>query len=164
MRRPSLVIFLALAVWLLAAAPVAAQDFRAGLSAYNRGDYRTALNVWRTLADRGDANSQAGMGFLYFKGLGVTQDYAQAADWFRQAAEQGQPEAQLFLGTLHYSGTGVRQSYVLAYKWCDLAQSNGASQAGPCRDAAGLRMTDAEITESTRLVDEWFARRAGASR
>jgi TPR repeat protein len=143
---------------LSAAGPAAAQDFRRGLSAFNRGEYEETLRQWLPLARRADADAQAGLGYLYFKGLGVQQDYAEAAIWFGRAAEKGQPEAQLFLGFLSYSGEGVTQSYVLAYKWCELAQSNGASEALPCREAAELHMTPAELAESERLVDDWFAR------
>lgn len=145
-----------LAAWTASAQQV--PDFRRGLSAYNRGQYAESYRRWQPLADAGDADSAAGLGYLYYKGLGVPQDYGAAADWFRRAAEQGQPEAQLFLGTLFYNGVGVRQSYVQAYKWCDLAQSNGASQAAPCRDAAQQRLTTAELDESSRLVTEWFTR------
>jgi uncharacterized protein len=157
---------MALVVTALAFAPASraddarSEDFRTGLTAYNRGNYAESYRRWQPLAQLGNPDAQAGMGYLYYKGLGVPQDYAAAADWFRQAAEQGQPEAQLFLGTLFYNGIGVRQSYVQAYKWCDLAQSNGASQAGPCREAAQQRMSEAEVDESARLVTEWFTRHA----
>ena len=140
----------------LASPAFADDDFRQGLTAFNRAEYTESLRLWRPLAEGGNANAQSGMGYLYYKGLGVKQDYGTAADWFRQAAEQGQPDAQLFLGTLFYNGVGVSQSYVQAYKWCDLAQSNGASQAGPCREAAQQRMNDTELAESSRLVTEWF--------
>lgn len=156
MVRSALCFCLVLAALLAPSAPERAQDFRSGLSAYNRGDYLAAIREWWPLAEHDDANAQAGLGFLFFKGLGVRQDDTQAAAWFGRAAEQGQPEAQLFLGSFYYYGNGVRRNYVLAYKWCDLAQANGASEALQCREAAALRMTAAEIDESTRLVTDWF--------
>jgi len=155
---PGLRLSLVLAGLISGAVPATAQDFRRGLSAFNRGEYGETLQQWLPLARLEDADSQAGLGYLYFKGLGVPQDYAEAAIWFGRAAEHGQPEAQLLLGLLNYYGEGVMQSYVLAYKWCELAQSNGASYALPCREAAELRMTQAELAESARLVDDWFAR------
>jgi TPR repeat protein len=157
MRYPAGWIGLSTAALLSAAAPSHAQDFRRGLSAYNIGDYAESLRQWRPLAEREDEDAQEGLGYLYFKGLGVAQDFVTAASWFRRAAEQGQPEAQLLLGMLHYDGQGVTRSYVLAFKWCDLAQANGAAQAMPCREAAALRLSDAEMAESSRLVSEWFA-------
>jgi len=157
-RLPGLGLSLVLVGLLGGAVPAAAQDFRRGLSAFNRGEYGETLQQWLPLARLEDADAQAGLGYLYFKGLGVLQDYGEAAVWFSRAAERGQPEAQLLLGLLNYSGDGVTQSYVLAYKWCELAQSNGASYALPCREAAELRMTQAELAEAARLVDDWFAR------
>lgn len=153
-------ILFACGVLALIAAPARAEDFRQGLSAFNRAEYAESLRLWAPLAEHGNPDAQASLGYLYYHGLGVRQDYAEAAGWFRRAAEQGQPDAQLFLGTLFYNGTGVRRSYVEAYKWCDLAQSNGASQAAPCREAAQQRMSDPELAESNRLVAEWFGRHA----
>jgi len=158
-RLPRLRLSLVLVGLLSGADPAAAQDFRLGLSAFNRGQYGETLQQWLPLARLDDADAQAGLGYLYFKGLEVQQDYTEAAIWFRRAAEHGQPEAQLFYGLLNYYGEGVTQSYVLAYMWCELAQSNGASYALPCREAAELRMTQAELAESARLIDDWFARR-----
>jgi uncharacterized protein len=147
--------FAARVILLLSAAqPAAADDFRSGLSAYNRGDYVTAFRDWYSLAESGDASAQAGLGFLFHKGLGVTQDDVEAAVWFEKAAAKGQAEAQLLLGTLYFFGEGVRQSYVMAFAWCEIAQSNGQSDALECRDAALERMTSAEIKQSFRLVTE----------
>ena len=111
-----------------------AQDFRSGLSAYNNGDYTTAFREWLGPAESGDPAAEAGIGFLFHKGLGVTQDDAEAASWFVKAAEQGQAEAQLLLGTLFFFGRGVPQSYVSAFAWCDIAETNGQSDASECRD------------------------------
>jgi uncharacterized protein len=144
------------ALLVLTAAPARADDFRQGLSAFNRAEYTESVRLWRPLAEQGNADAQAGLGYLYYHGLGVRQDYTAAADWYRRAAEQDQPDAQLFLGTLFYNGTGVRQSFIEAYKWCDIAQTNGASQAGPCREAAQQRLSDLELAESMRLITAWF--------
>ena len=96
----------------LACGTAAAQDFRSGLSAYDSGDYTRAFHDWFGLAEQGDAKSEAGIGFLFHKGLGVSQDDQEAASWFIKAAEQGQAEAQLLLGSLFFFGSGVPQSYV----------------------------------------------------
>jgi len=136
----------------------AAQDFRSGLSAYNSGDYTRAFRDWLGLAERGDAAAETGIGFLFHKGLGVTQDDAEASRWFVKAAEQGQAEAQLLLGTLFFFGRGVPQSYVTAFAWCDIAGTNGQSDASECRDAALEHMTQAEMSESFKIVSDWFGR------
>ena len=149
---------------LSAVQPATAGDFGSGLSAYNRGDYVTAFRDWYSLAENGDAAAQAGVGFLFHKGLGVTQDDVEAASWFEKAAEKGQAEAQLLLGTLYFFGEGVQQSYVIAFAWCEVAQTNGQSDALECRDAALEHMTNAEIRQSFRLVTEWQHRYSRPSR
>jgi TPR repeat protein len=111
-------------------------EFRKGLSAYNRSDFQKAMQIWLPLAEHEDAPAQAGLGFMYYRGLGVAIDNQKAAHWLRKAAEHGQPEGQLMLGTLYFYGRGVAQSYVQAYAWCDLAQDSGNADAPDCRDAA----------------------------
>lgn len=121
------------------------------------------MRDWLGLAEQGDPAAQAGIGFLFHKGLGVVQDDAEAAKWFVKAAEKGQAEAQLLLGTLFYFGTGVPQSYVTAFAWCDIAETNGQSDASECRDAALEHMTAAETAESFRIVTEWQNRHPRAA-
>ena len=140
------------------------EDFRAGLSAFNGGDYAKAMQLWRSLADSNDARSQAGIGFMYHRGLGVKTDDAQAAFWLRKAAEQGQAEGQLMLGSLYFFGLGVPQSYATAYAWCELAQDNGQAEAQICRDAALQSLTeDAQLRDAFRMVREFRERYGHAS-
>ena len=54
-----------LAVGLMLAGPVSAQDYDKGLSAYNAGDYATALQEWTPLAEQGYASVQYNLSFLY---------------------------------------------------------------------------------------------------
>lgn len=82
-----------LVVLLLSAAHTAtADDFRSGLLAYNRGDYISAFRAWYPLAERGDAPAQTGLGFLFHKGLGVTQDDVEAASWFEKLLARDKPK------------------------------------------------------------------------
>jgi TPR repeat protein len=129
-------------------------DFRRGLTAFNTGDYATALQVWRPLAEKDEPRSQAGIGFMYHRGMGVRADDREAAAWLLRAAEHGQAEGQLMLGILFYYGLGVAQSYVQAYAWCELAETNGNGDATLCRDAALEAMPDADREQAFRLVVE----------
>jgi TPR repeat protein len=141
-----------LSIW-IAHAGTSDDDFRRGLSAFNNGDYTTALRLWRALAERDEPRSEAGIGFMYHRGLGVAVDDREAADWLRRAAEHGQAEGQLMLGILFYYGRGVPQSYVRAYAWCELAEIDGNSDATLCREAALESMpSDADREEAFRLV------------
>jgi TPR repeat protein len=147
-----------------AAAGSPEEDFRGGLSAFNGGDFAAAMRLWRPLADRDDPRSQAGVGFLYHRGLGVKTDDVEAAYWLRKAAEQGQAEGQLMLGSLYFFGLGVPQSYPTAYAWCELAQDNGQAEAQMCCDAALQSLTeDAQLQEAFGLVRQ-FRTRFGPNR
>lgn len=104
-------------------------DFQAGLQAYQRGDYASALKEWQPLAQRGDANAEYNLGLLYAKGQGVPQDYKQAADWYRKAADQGVPAAQFNLGVIYANGQGVDANPEEARKWFSKAADHGIQAA-----------------------------------
>ncbi|WP_431023977.1 caspase family protein [Halomonas sp. H5] len=77
--------------------------------AYDRADYRTALNVWLEPAEAGDPEAQNYVGEIFEKGLGTEPDYVSAATWYRRAADQGYARAQINLGFLYEQGLGVAE-------------------------------------------------------
>jgi TPR repeat protein len=80
-----------------------------GEAAYQRGDYLTAVSLWRPLADYGDATAQVKLGQMYEEGHGVPQSYAEAIRLYRLAAEKGNAFAQDLLGLMYEEGEGVPQ-------------------------------------------------------
>ena len=90
-------------------------------AAYKRGDYATALQLYRSPAEQGDAFAQFTLGFMYDMGHGVLQDYAEAMKWYRLAAEQGHAKSQRMLGLMYGTGQGVPQDFVESHKWFKLA-------------------------------------------
>ena len=96
-------------------------DFEKGRDAYIKGDYATALNEWRPLAEQGMPRAQYNLGAMYQEGHGVPQDYMQASQWYTLAAEQGDSFAQYSLGRLYRRGEGVPRNYESAVKWYTLA-------------------------------------------
>jgi uncharacterized protein len=151
----ALIVFVAASVFRGTACAGTDEDkFRRGLTAFNTGDYATAFELWRPLAERHEPRSEASIGFMYHRGLGVAVDDREAAVWLGRAAEQGQAEGQLMLGILFYYGRGVAQSYVRAYAWCELAEINGNGDATLCRDAALESMTNGDRETAFRLAVE----------
>ena len=132
MRKPSLVPTLMPLVALVAVFPALA-DFRAGLDAFQKGDYTTAAKEWRPEAEEGDPGCQFNLGLLYLDGHGVPQSYAEAVNWFRRAAEQDYTPAQHNLGAMYGTGQGVKRDYVQAYKWLNICAAKG--NAGCARNA-----------------------------
>ena len=57
-------------------------DFDAGMAAYERGDFTTAMTEWRPLAEAGDPEAQYRVGGLYVFGEGTRRDYEIGVDWF----------------------------------------------------------------------------------
>ena len=106
-----------------------AGPYEDAVAAYQRGDYEAALNIWRPLAEGGDAIAQANVGLMYDSGVGVSQDYTEAAKWYRLAAVQGNAMAQFNLGLLYDNGTGVGQDYREALKWYRSAAAQGIAGA-----------------------------------
>jgi len=87
----------------------AAGPYEDGLAAYGRGDYATALRLWRPLAEQGNAGAQFNLGVMYDEGQGVPQDYAEAVKWYRLAAERGFANAQYELGVKYATGRLLRR-------------------------------------------------------
>ena len=85
-----------------------ASPFDDALSAYSRGDYETAMRLFRPLAEQGNADAQANLGFMYQNGQGVPQDDKRAIAWYRKAADQGNDYGQTTLGFMYESGRGVQ--------------------------------------------------------
>ncbi len=128
MQNASIVKRLGVSIVLLSLLAFAA-DFQAGLDAYNRGDFATALKEWQPLADQGEANSQYNLGLLYARGQGVAQDYKQAIVWYQKAAEQSVPAAEYNLGVMYANGQGVAANQEEARKWFLKAADKGVGEA-----------------------------------
>jgi TPR repeat protein len=110
----------------LASQPASAE---AANAAYQKGDYSTALNMARPLAEAGDARAQALLGQIYYRGRGVGTDDREAANWFRRAADQDNATAQFFLGGMYDEGRGVPQDYHESARWYQRAAEQGDGQA-----------------------------------
>ena len=143
-----------LAFFMTLSSPVAAQEFQKGLTAYQAGDYATALQEWRPLAEQGNVYAQNNLGLMHEYGRGVPQKIDEAVKWYRLAAEQGDVNAkhnldkmykifraffkiqkplaklgdvvaQADVGLMYELGQGVPQDYAEAVKWYRLAAEQG---------------------------------------
>jgi cell division septation protein DedD len=92
---------LAIGLSVMAAMPALA-DVKAGVDAWQQGDYAKAISEWRPLADAGDADAQFNLGQAYKLGRGVQPDLRAATDWYRKAAAQGHQRAEDNLGLVMF--------------------------------------------------------------
>jgi uncharacterized protein len=159
LRRALLMALLTLAAM---AGTAAAGPIEDASAAYQRGDYTTALRLLRPLADRGVAEAQYELGFMYYGGLGVPQSYVDAVKWYHVAADHGVVEAQHDLGIMYLNGQGVPQDYVRAHMWLNFAASQIPGSKNEERDAAvkardlvASKMTPAQIADAQSLAREW---------
>lgn len=152
------ILFAVLLVAVLAT-QASAQDFRAGLDAYDRGDFAAALREWRPLAEQGDARAQFNLGVILFNGQGIPHDPVEAVEWYRAAADQGYGPAQDKLAFMYETGQGLLQNYVEAYKWSTLAIRHGVEMR-KTRDALAAKMTAEQIAEADRAAAAWRPRLA----
>ena len=153
-----------LAFWILfltliAGSTADASPLRKGLAAFKRGNYATAAALLRLPAERGNADAQAVLCFLYAHGRGVPQSYPEAAVWCYRAANQGNTEGQYLMGLLYNKGHGVPENYVQAYKWLNLAASHAS---GPkkdfsyrIRDAVATKMSPKQVAKGQALAMAW---------
>jgi tetratricopeptide (TPR) repeat protein len=115
-----------------------AGPFEDGATAYARGDYPTAMRLWRPLAEQGDAAAQHNLGVMLRDGQGVPQNYTEAVKWFRRAAERGNAIAQSDLGVMYANGQGVTQSFSEAVNWYQKAADQGRAATNTSDIVNGL--------------------------
>src|SRR5688572_20033114 len=108
----------------LLALPAPAQNVKAGIDAWQRGD-TAAVGIWRPLAEKGDADAAFNLGQAYRLGKGVPIDLTQAQNWLERAARKGHVDAQSTLGLLLFQN-GNRVS---AMRWLKQAADAGEPKA-----------------------------------
>ena len=101
-------------------------DFDKGVTAFENGDFVTALKEWTPPAEQGNAEASYRLGFMYQWEM---QDYKTAVKWYTLAAEQGDARAQFALGFMYKNGEGILQDYKTAVKWYTLAAEQGDARA-----------------------------------
>jgi uncharacterized protein len=62
-------------------------------SAYDKGDFILARNLYSELANQGDRIAQFKLGVMYEESKGVAKDSREAVRWYSVASAQGFPEA-----------------------------------------------------------------------
>ncbi len=113
------------AIALLLAAQAGAQSVRAGIEAWQKGDYGAAITAWRPLAAKGDADAAFNLGQAYRLGKGVPLSLASAQGWYEKAARAGHVDAATSLGILLFQN-GNRTA---AMRWLKQAAEAGEPRA-----------------------------------
>ena len=118
------------------------------------GEYRRAAAMFRVLAEDGDAEAQAHIGYMTYKGEGVTRDRGKAVDWYRRAAVQGNRDAQYNLAVAYAFGEGVPQDDVEAVVWYRRASEQGSAIS---QYSLGVSYALGEgVEQSDALAAKWY--------
>jgi len=118
--------YLAALAWLIAlGAPLSAQSVAAGADAWAKGDYDTAVDNWRPLAEKGDPDAQFNLGQAYRWGRGVTANLSAAQTWYERAAGSGQMDAQVILGLMLFQNG----DHAAGLRWLKAASEKGEPRA-----------------------------------
>lgn len=146
------------ALLLLAAAPALAGPYEDGVDAAKRGDFKTAVALFRPLADKGVVEAQYSLGVCYERGLGVPESATEAVKWYKLAAAKGDVRAQYNLAVMAESGRGLKADPAEAAKWYRMAAAKGEPHAQyslgtMLLDGRGAAKNDAEAAS-------WFRKAA----
>lgn len=135
------------------------QSYNQAMQAYQSGQYATAYQRFRTLADFGSAGAQTMIGHLYWTGKGVEQAHGKAFMWFHSAAQRGYAPAQLATGRAYALGRGIEQDDVKAAMWLSLVDARGTpalrAQARPELAQVMKRLTADEVQTLNNLTQHW---------
>lgn len=144
--------FIAVILLSLSFIRLAYADFNDGVMAYLMGQYETAYNTMRSLAETADhAYAQYYVGMMYLNGQGVEQSYEEAGKWFRKAAEHGIPQAQYKLGYLYSKGQGLPKDLEYAYAWYRVGATRNHQKSINSIAEVKTQLTDEELNEAEKL-------------
>jgi hypothetical protein len=107
----------------------ATADTAAGVAAYDKGDYATALKLLKPEADKGDAEAEVKYGLMFAKGRGVAHDGAEAFKWFQKSSAQGNVEAMYCMGVAYDVGDAGAKDLAKAAEWYRKAAEKGYDKA-----------------------------------
>lgn len=110
------------------------------------------------LADKGDAEAQLALAFLYSRGLGVDRNPKKAVKWCHKAAEQGLARAQWQLSLYYANGEGVKMDKVEGARWVRRAADKGLAEA---QFNLGLCYANGEgVDRNTAEAAAWYRKAA----
>ena len=127
MKRQMIFGGLIAAAQILGIAGAVAGPWEDGMAAYNRGDYVPAMQVFRALAEQGNAKAQSVLGVMHRRGEGVARNSVRAFVWFSRAAARGDARAKAELRDVSQTMTPEELSQAQA-----MAQACEASNYRQC--------------------------------
>ena len=129
-------------------------NYKNGIIAFERGDYKTALKEFKDLAEQKDSRGQYGMGLMYDLGTGVSTNFEESVKWYKLSAEQGNADAQNNLATMYAEGEGVQKDAHKARQLYERAAHQGIFDAP--NNLSTMYLQGAGITRNYIRAYMWF--------
>ena len=91
--------------------------FNKALLLNQQGGHKKAFEIYTSLAEKGHADAENNLGYMYKSGVGTKQNYQKAVELYQRSANQDYVHAQVNLAFMYSSGSGVQQDYSKALFW-----------------------------------------------
>jgi TPR repeat protein len=147
---------IAFGVFLLFSCAVYADDMADANKFLQSKAYPQALDLYKKLAQAGNAEAQFHLGEMYLYGEGVGVDAAQAGQWFAQASKAGNKNADAALALMasRVERKGDIDYYVNSYAGEDVALSKFKCVTPVI---PGISKTKRQIRDVADSVEAWMA-------
>ena len=109
-------------------------------------------------AQKGDAEAQYYLGWIYRQGKLVSQDYRKAVEWYEKAALKGHAQAQTWLGVMYELGWGVKEDNQLAAQWYRKSANQDDTLAQ--LRLASLYRQGKGVVKNIKEAERWYLRSA----
>ena len=123
-----------------------------------KANCRQKIDLYRHLAEEGDAWGMYNLGNSYLKGIGVPQSDADALAWYQKAAEKKYTSAYLALGTLYSDGAAFQEDYATAFDWFMQAAAQGDASAQ--FTVANMFRKGVGVKQNLAQAAEWYKKSA----
>ncbi|MCK5394958.1 MAG: sel1 repeat family protein [Gammaproteobacteria bacterium] len=135
---------------------VAAEGLDDAVDAMRTGDFAEAYCIMRPLAERGDADAQYNIGWMYLNGYGLRINDSLALEWWLLASKQGHIDASFSIGMLYSLGEGeVDKDLNLAVDYYLLAAKNGQEDAIAILKSMMMRNDKAVNSRLSSIINQY---------
>ena len=99
------------------------------INLFKQKKYDEAFNTLNDLAEKGNKDAYAYLGYCYMLGHGVDKDLNKGIEWYKKSADAGNATGKMFLGISYYEGYGIECNKELGKKLLYESAKQGNSTA-----------------------------------
>ncbi len=156
LMRRVLFLFSAFLPFLFWGAVLAADPYQDALD-FHKGELEAILKRVTLQAEQGDADAQARLGLMYWRGFDVPKDLKLAIKWYTLATDQGHAEAQFRLGKMILHGSGIERDQKRGLEMYALSADRGYALA-QYRLGLLYHYGMGELKPDLKIAFKWYLR------